>query len=391
MPVITLEGMSPAALLRELVRIPSVSHLSNRPVMEFVKSVLQPRGWHVRELPYNDAAGVEKLNLIATPPGQSADDFPVDLAFVCHTDTVPYNAAWPHAVDPEMRDGMLHGCGACDVKGFLACLLAAFASVPAAQYASTVALVFTADEEVGCLGARRLLDAGLLRARHVVVGEPTSLYPARAGKGYGLAEICVQGKEAHSAHPAQGVSAIYRAARLIARIEEFGATLGQSSPARNNRLFDPPYTTLNVGAIAGGTAKNIVPGECKFLLEWRPVPGEAAGMVPDAVRNIVEELRRADPGFLCDIEVVREQPGFATREDSLLLLRWSELSGRTAIGVPFGTEAPWMATLAEDAIVVGPGDMRTAHSDRECVPVEELELCVSHLRALVGRPLEASR
>lgn len=386
-----LEDLSPAALLRELVRIPSVSSLPNRPVMEFVRSVLQPRGWNVRELPYNDAAGVEKLNLMAIPPGQKTGDFSVDLAFVCHTDTVPYSAAWSQAVEPAIEDGRLHGCGACDVKGFLACLLAAFASLRMTQYASTVALVLTADEEIGCIGVRRLLDAGLLRPRHVVVGEPTSLHPARAGKGYGLAEICVQGKEAHSAHPAQGASAIYRAARLVGRIEEFGAALGQSSPAKNNQLFDPPYTTLNIGTIAGGTAKNIVPGECRFLLEWRPVPGEPAGMVPNAVRKIIEELRRDDPGFTCRLQVIREQSGFATREDSPLLLRWIELSVRTAIGVPFGTEAPWMATLAEDVIVVGPGDMRTAHSDRECVPVDELELCVAHLRDLAMHPLVASR
>jgi len=386
-----LEDLSPAGLLSELVSIPSVSYLSNRPVMEFVKSVLQPRGWNLRELPYNDAAGVEKLNFIATPPGQKADDFSVDLAFVCHTDTVPYKATWPHAVDPEIRDGLLHGCGACDVKSFLACLLAAFVSVPAAQYACTVALVFTAEEEIGCLGARRLVDAGLLRARHVVVGEPTSLHPARAGKGYGLAEIRVLGKEAHSAHPAQGASAIYRAARLIGRIEQLAASLEKSAYRAKNQLFDPPYTTLNVGTIEGGTAKNIVPGECRFLLEWRPVPGEVAGMVPDAVRTIMEELSRDDPDFDFEMKILREQAGFETREDSPLVRRWIELTGQPAIGVPFGTEAPWMATLAEDVIVIGPGDMRTAHSERECVPLEELERCVLYLRHLVMHPLDATR
>lgn len=386
-----LEDLSPALLLRELVRIPSVSSISNRPVMEFVKSVLQPRGWHIRELPYNDAAGVEKLNLIATPPCQRADDFSVDLAFVCHTDTVPYNVAWPHAVDPETKDGMLHGCGACDVKGFLACMLAAFASVPVAQYASTAALVLTAEEEIGCLGARRLVDAGLLRPRHVVVGEPTSLHPARAGKGYGLAEIRVQGKEAHSAHPAQGASAIYRAARLIDRIEQLAASLEKSTHHKKHHLFDPPFTTINVGTIEGGTAKNIVPGECKFLLEWRPVPGEADGMVPDAVRNIIEGLRHQDPDLTCKLQVIREQAGFETHEGSSLVRRWIELTGRSAIGVPFGTEAPVFSKLAEDVLVVGPGDMCTAHSERECVPAEELELCVSYLRHLVMHPLDAAR
>lgn len=383
-----LEDLSPAALLRGLVRIPSVSSLSNRPVMEFVKSFLQPRGWHVRELSYDDVNGVEKLNLIATPSGQKADDFSVDLAFVCHTDTVPYSAAWSHAVDPETKDGLLHGCGACDVKGFLACLLAAFVSVPATQYASTVALVLTAEEEVGCLGAKRLLDSGLLRARHVVVGEPTSLHPARAGKGYGLAEIGVYGKEAHSAHPAQGASAIYRAARLIGSIEQFAASLEKSAHSEKNQLFDPPYTTLNVGTIQGGTAKNIVPGECRFLLEWRPIPGEAADNVPDAVRDMIQELRHDDPGFVCEIKILRAQPGFETREGSPMLLRWIKLTGQPAIGVSFGTEASLLSTLTGDVVVIGPGDMRTAHSERECVPLEELHQCVIYLQELLTRPLE---
>lgn len=385
-----LEDFSATALLRELVRIPSVSSMSNRPIIELVKGVLQPRGWRICELPYCDGIGVEKINLLATPPGQRVDSFSIDLAFVCHTDTVPYNATWVDALNAQIKDGRLHGCGACDVKGFLACLLAAFASSPAQQFASTVALVLTAEEEIGCVGAQRLVATGLLQARHVVVGEPTSLHPARAGKGYGVAEIRVFGKEAHSAHPAQGSSAIYRAARLIGRIEQYAASLGRLARDEKNQIFDPPYTTLNVGNIEGGTAKNVIPGECRFLLEWRPVPGEAAGMVMDAAHRMVEELQREGAGFPCEIKVLREQVGFETRADSELVRRWVQLTGLPAMGVPFGTEAPWMATLTQDVIVVGPGDMRTAHSERECVPLTELDICVSYLRELLMHPLDGS-
>lgn len=380
--------LNPQAILADLVRIPSVSSMSNRPVIEFARRMLQPRGWHFRELPYDDAHGVEKVNLLAVPPTQNPDNFSVDLAFVCHTDTVPYRADWAHAVNPTVIDGALHGCGACDVKGFLACLLTVLASVPTPRFAHSIALALTAEEEVGCLGATRLLAEGLLQARHVLVGEPTSLHPARAGKGYCLAEIRVLGKAAHSAHPAQGASAIFRAARLIAQIEQLGLSL-QKSPHRNvQQLFDPPYTTLNIGTIAGGTAKNIVPAECRLLLEWRPLPGQDPGLVPDRVREIVEQLRSEDPDFACEIQVLRQQAGFATSEDSPLVRRWTQLSGRSAVAVPFSTEAPWLAALAEDVIVAGPGDMRTAHSDRERVPLSELDECVACLRELVTRPLE---
>lgn len=167
-------------------------------------------------------------------------------------------------------------------------------------------------------------------------------------------------------------------------IEDFAASLKGSAQAGNDGLFDPPCTTVNVGRIEGGTAKNIVAGECKFLLEWRPVPGDAAEMVPDAVRALVAELQRDDADFLCEINVVRQHAGFATRDDAPLLRRWRELTGLDAIGVSFGTEAPLFARLAEDVIVVGPGDMRTAHSERECVPIAELERCVAYLRGLVS-------
>ena len=386
--VISMEKISPALLLDALIRIPSVSAQTNRPVIEFVEGVLRGHSWNFRELPYHDASGTEKVNLLATPPWQKAEEFSVDLAFVCHTDTVPYSAEWSAAVSPKVVGGSMHGCGACDVKGFLACLIAALLNTPEDRFASTVALVLTAEEEIGCVGSRHLLEAGRLQPRHVVVGEPTSLLPARAGKGYGLAEIRVFGKEAHSAHPAQGVSAIYRAAKLIGKIEQYSTSLQEAPIQEVARIFDPPYTTFNVGTIEGGTAKNIVPGECRFLLEWRPLPGDALGEIPGIVQRLVAELQLKDPDFRYEVKVLREQPGFETAAGSPLVRRWTEISGREAIGVPFGTEAPLMSRLADDTIVLGPGDMRTAHSPRECVPLAELDLCVAYLTALIENPLE---
>src|SRR4029079_10724721 len=108
-------------------------------------------------------------------------------------------------------------------------------------------------EEVGCLGAKRLAEASALSARYAVGGEPTSLQPMRAGKGYCLAELITRGREGHSAYPSLGASAIYRAARLVAQIERLAEELKRDERAE----FEPPYTTLNVGLIRGGTAKNI--------------------------------------------------------------------------------------------------------------------------------------
>jgi acetylornithine deacetylase len=366
--------------LTKLVRIPSVSSLSNRPMIDYATAVLKAMQWRTREMTYVDHAGAEKVNLVAAPPGQDIEDPAAELAFVCHTDTVPYSPEWAGATDPVVDGSYLYGCGACDVKGFLACLLTAATEVDPSKLNPGLRLVLTADEEVGCIGASHLIESGLIRPRRVVVGEPTSLHPARAGKGYCLAEVTVFGQEAHSALPQEGKSAIYRAARLITAIEEFGGELAEE----RHSFFSPEFTTLNIGTIRGGTAKNVIPGQCSFQLEWRPVPGQLASAVPDAFSRIAAGLREGDPGFRCELNVVRRQSGFETPADSHLVRAMETLTGNRATSIPFASEASLLMTVAEEAVVFGPGNMQTAHSDRECVPLKELDKAVSILRALMS-------
>lgn len=365
--------------LSHLVRIPSPSPVSNRPLIDYASAVLGSAGWSTRELPYRDDAGVEKINLILAPPGQDPHTRDLDLVFVCHTDTVPYAADWAGALDPAVLDGQLHGCGACDVKGFLACLLAAAPQTSAKELADGVRIVLTAEEEIGCIGAARLVAEDVLRPRRMIIGEPTMLHPARAGKGYCLAEVVVHGKEAHSAHPDEGISAIFHAATLIDSIQ----SLAGSPPERVNHFFDPPRTTLNVGTIHGGTAKNIVPGECRFQLEWRPIPDDSADEVGEVIAGLLPYFSATRPGFRAEIHNVRQQAGFETPADSPLVRRLESLAGRPAVSIPFGSEASVFAAVAEEVIVFGPGDMRTAHSSRECVPLAELDEAVSLVAALM--------
>jgi acetylornithine deacetylase len=366
-------------ILSDLIRIPSNSAVSNRPLVEYATAVLRSAGWSTRAMPYLDSADVEKINLIAAPPGQNAAEHDVNLVFMCHTDTVPYAKEWKEALEPILRDGNLHGCGACDVKGFLACLLAAISRSASDAWLHGLRLVLTADEEIGCIGASHLVSDGALRPRRMVIGEPTSLHPARAGKGYCLAEVTVFGKEAHSAHPGQGISATYNAARLITAIEEFAAKLA----LENHSFFDPGFTTINIGKIEGGTAKNIVPGLCQFQLEWRPIPGEQANRVLGSVGAIVERLQSVDAAFNAEIKPLRQQAGFETSAGSALVRSAESITGRAAISIPFGSEASIFAPIADEIIVIGPGDMRTAHSSRECVAVAELDEAVACLSALM--------
>lgn len=363
----------------ELIRRPSVSHMSNRTVIEYAMETMQRAGWSVEADMYVDGHGTEKLNLVAAPPGEDVGESDLERVFVCHTDTVPFPSDWKYAVDPLLEDGLIYGRGACDVKGFLACLLAAIEQTDA-NVRRGVRVMLTADEEVGCIGAKHLLAARRVNAKQVVIGEPTLLHPARAGKGYCLAEVTVFGREAHSAHPQQGSSAIYAAARLILEIER----LGDELKGRRNHLFEPGFTTVNVGTVRGGTAKNVIPGECSFLLEWRPIPGEPVEAVPDRVRAICKKLQAEDPEFRYRLDVLRTQPSFETKADAALVRRMEELTGHMSTSIPFGSEANLFSGVADEVVVFGPGDMRTAHSDRECVAIEQLEEAVRCMRSLLA-------
>lgn len=365
--------------LSNLIRIPSPSFLSNRPIIDYALQIFHRAQWQSKEIIYRAPGGIDKVNLIAAPPGQNINDTAVELAFMCHTDTVPYSADWPKALEPFVADGQLHGCGACDVKGFMACLLTAVAEGDSSSIVDGLRLVLTADEEIGCVGAAHLLASKSIQPQRLIVGEPTSLHPARAGKGYCLAEMTVFGEEAHSAHPQKGRSAIYRAARLITALEEYSSLLAEEQ----HPLFAPSFTTLNIGTIQGGTAKNIVPGQCKFQLEWRPIPNQLADTVPNAVSKIADKLRSIDPSFRCKFQVLRQQTGFESKADSQLVRSVETLAGRAAISIPFGSEASLMASVANEVIVFGPGDMQTAHSSRECVPLNELDEAVNCLHSLM--------
>src|SRR6185437_4742257 len=143
-----------------------------------------------------------------------------------------------------------------------------------------------------------LAEANSFTAQYAIVGEPTSLQPMRAGKGYCLAQVTLRGREAHSAYPQLGASAIFRAARLIERIEAIAEELKNDQ----HQDFDPPFTTINIGLINGGSAKNIIPGECRFTLEWRTIPSQKPDHVLDLVRAAITNLKRDDPDFECEID-----------------------------------------------------------------------------------------
>ena len=370
---------STAEILRTLVEIPSASSVSNEPLLDAIAEILEPRGWYTQRLSYIAADGLEKANMLAVPHRFRELLPEVDLLFVCHTDTVPFRSEWAEATQLVEIDGQLHGCGSCDVKGSLAGLLSAALQVDAEELHMPVAFAFTAEEEIGCIGATRLVASGAIHPRRVIVCEPTSLRPATAGKGYGLAEVRVMGREAHSAFPGKGISAIGLAAQIIVKLEH----RQQTSEGVCDNLFSPPYTTFNVGVIGGGTAKNIVAGECDFLVEWRPVPGEDPRHGGQVIQQLAAEVANAHPQCRIEVRVLRADAGFANHAASQLGSALSQMLGRPETGISFGSEATRFAALAEEAVVIGPGDMETAHSERECVPLGELEEWTETVKSLL--------
>jgi acetylornithine deacetylase len=362
--------------LAELVAIDSTSTRSNLPVVEILERRLQAMGFACERHRYAGEDGQEKVNLL----GQRGAG-PVHLALVGHTDCVPFDPAWKEALTLTERDSKLYGRGACDTKAFVACALVALERVPAASLSRTVGVRFTADEEMGCLGAKKLLDAGKGGAKYAVIGEPTSLRPIRANKGYCLAEVEVLGKEGHSAYPESGASAIFRSARLLHRLERWAAT---ELEADVDLAFEPPFTTVNVGTISGGRAKNVIPGSCRWVVEWRPIPQQPVSLVGEKLLELVAELKRDDPGFEAHVRVTRSDRGVDTPASAELVQFLARESGQAPGTVAFGTEAPQLTALGAQSVVFGPGDIRVAHRTGEFVPIPELVRCEEILeRALL--------
>jgi acetylornithine deacetylase len=367
--------------LADLVAIDSASTRSNRPVIDYLQARLQRLGFRLHPRGYRDAAGAEKINLVACagphsePPGRGG------LALVGHTDTVPFDPAWTEALVLQEREGRLFGRGACDTKGFIAAILAALEAVDLQALTRPLVAVFTADEELGCLGAKRLLEERALQPALAIVGEPTGLRPVRAHKGFCHAEFEVRGHEGHSAYPHTGRSAIFDAARTLLAIEEVAAEITEEV----HPDFEPPWTTLNVGLVEGGKALNVIPGSCRFSLEWRPIPGQPPERLTELLDRQIARLKGEDPGFEASYRVVRRDPGVEVRPDAPLVRFLEQESGQPSGTVSFGTELPYFVALGAEGCVFGPGDIRVAHKTGEYVPRDQLEQAVRILARAITR------
>ncbi|MFT3914231.1 MAG: acetylornithine deacetylase [Anaeromyxobacteraceae bacterium] len=364
------------ALLRALVAIDSTSARSNLPVLDLLEREAHLRGFETRRQTWADASGVEKGNLVCHRGPRE----PGGLALVGHTDCVPFDPEWAEALAAPIRDGKLYGRGSADTKAFLAAALTAAGEVR--EHGGPLLLLFTADEEVGCLGAKQLLAEARVHPRHAIVGEPTRLVPVRAHKGYCAVEVVVEGVEGHSAYPDVGASAIHAFGRLFPDLEQIGEVLR----AERDESFDPPHTTWNVGVVQGGKARNIIAGECRFSYEWRPLPGQDPRRALRLVEEAVHRLTAASGGKLhAHIAPLRTDAAAVTPPEAEIVRFLEAESGARSVTVPFGTELPEVIGLGAEACVFGPGDITVAHRTGEHVDLAEVAKATEILGRAIAR------
>ena len=378
------------SILGDLIAFPTVSSDSNLALIAYLGAHLEKLGAEVRT--YADETG-SKANLFATL-GPRVDG---GIVLSGHTDVVPVaDQDWssePFAM--AQRDGRLFGRGACDMKGFIAAVLATAPAFARADLKRPVHFAFTYDEEVGCLGARALMseiERLGLRPSIAVIGEPTEMRIIEGHKGCCEYTVEFTGLEGHGSLPDQGVNAVEYAVRYVARLLELQEELRLRAP--KDSRFEPPWTTLQAGRLSGGVARNVIPGSCSLEWEMRPVRAQDRDFVMTEIAAYVDgELRPAMQAVstAADVvtQVVGEVEGLEPMADSEALRVLSELTGaNTADVVSFGTEAGLFQTLGMSAVVCGPGSIEQAHKPDEYVTLDQLDMALRMLSRLLPK-LEA--
>ena len=373
------------AIIERLIGFDTTSRDSNLGLIEWARDYLKGYGIESR-LTYD--AGGNKANLFATVQKGAKPG----IVLSGHTDVVPVDGQnW--ASDPfkaTLIEDKLYGRGACDMKSYLAVILAMAPRFAAANLKAPIHFALSYDEEVGCIGARRLLEdlaRNDIRPAGAVIGEPTGMQPVIAHKGKRSYQCCVHGKEAHSALTPQGVNAIEYAARIISYIRHMAERMQACEP--RDYGFDVPFTTLQTGVIAGGTAGNIVPRECKFQFEFRYLPGADPEALEREIKDyaesvIVPEMRRTDPATGISFETKAEIPGLNTTEEAQLTRLAQDLSrNKSAAKVAYATEGGLFQRAGIPAIICGPGSIAQAHKPDEYVTLEQVALCESFMERLL--------
>lgn len=372
-------------LLARLIAFDTTSHKTNLPLIRFVEDYLAQHGL-ASTLVFNDAR--DKASLFATIGPQDSGG----IGLSGHTDVVPVTGqSWD--TDPfrlTERNGRLYGRGATDMKGFLACVLAAVPMFRSRRLSKPVHIIFSYDEEVGCLGVRPLIgrfDDDLVKPEMVIVGEPTKMKVVDAHKGPVRWEVEVRGRAVHSSMAPLGVNAVSYAGKLLGELADIERHLAETS--RDPR-FNPPYSTLQVTMINGGTAANIVPATCSIGFEVRALPGLQVEAIEKRLRDFASQCSASMQAVAKEtgitIRALNRVPPFAVdRESPVVKLALELAQDDETYAVSYATEAGLFQDAGAPSVVCGPGDIAQAHTANEWIEASELDRCMGFLRRLADR------
>ena len=371
-------------MLAKLVSFPTISDQTNLPLIDFVEDYL--RSWGIPSVKTFNADGT-KASLHAVI-GPNVDG---GVVLSAHTDVVPV-AGQNWSSDPftlSERGGRLYGRGTADMKGFAACALAHLPHFLEAGLKAPIHIALSYDEEVGCFGAPPMIARMVAEGpqpKAVIVGEPTLMKVVTGHKGIMVFKTTITGHSVHASQLDRGVSAVSAAARLVSWLDE--QTARNCAKADPDCLYDPPYTTLHSGVIAGGTAHNITASKCELTSDIRFLPEEGAERWEAALRCFAEQeilpaMKAVHPDCRIQIERLASVPGLSRETDGAAEQLARQLTGDNSENVVvYATEGGQFQEAKLSTVVCGPGSIDQAHQPDEFIESSQLIKCAAFLDAL---------
>jgi len=373
-------------ILTDLIAFKTISGENNSPLIDYCDKILNSLGAESFRT-YDDEK--KRVNLFSTLKARNGNKKkPIILSG--HTDVVPVSKGW--SSDPfkvTIKDDKLYGRGSCDMKGFIACVLAYAPILSNSNLDRDIHFSFTFDEETACKGAPILIKE--LKKRDItngicIVGEPTNMKIIDSHKGCYEYTTYFEGLAGHSSEPHKGVSAVEYAARYVNKLIELRQKLKEREP--KNSIFDPPYSTLQVGGIFGGIAHNVIADKCHVDWETRPVVKEDAIFLNSEIDKftneiLIPEMKKVYPNSSIKKEIIGEIIGFNRVQNSEACEFVSSITGDNSRAVvSFGTEAGLFQEIGISTVVCGPGSIEQAHKVDEFIKLDELKKCLTFLEGI---------
>ncbi len=382
------DRLSARAILDKLVSFPTVSNTTNLPLIDWVEEYLKSHGISVFRHPHETDPEKAALFAHVGPEIEGA------VVLSGHTDVVPVEGQ-PWSSDPYEvveRDGKLFGRGTCDMKGFDALAIWAMVEGHYSNLKRPLQIALSYDEEIGCAGAPPLiesLNAKFPKGSAVIVGEPSMMGAVTGHKGGAGFNVHVRGFEVHSSLMHTGVNAIMYGAQLIEWANEMNAVNMAEEPTAMAAEFVPPWTTVHVGMIEGGTAHNITALDCRFGLDFRFVPGEDRAEWLKRARakaaEIQSDMQDVVPDTYIEMEESFSVPALVPEENGEAEMLVRQLTGDNASRVvSYGTEGGHFQEAGYSTVICGPGDIAQAHQPDEFLTVAQFDAGEQFMQKLIA-------